>query len=279
LPEGGVVVEIIAELGINHRGTPHIAKSLIDVAKAAGCDYVKFQKRDIDSVYTQEELAKPRKSPWGTTTRDQKQGLEFSYQDYVELDEYCQKRGIPWFLSCWDWHSVDLMSIFDMPFLKVPSALITNFEFLNVVRETTYPVIISTGMSTPKEIDNAIAYLGKQRIHCILACTSTYPTAPEEINAKYVLTLKQLYPWAKIGFSNHYPGLMAMQLAVAYGAEVLETHITLDRTMKGSDQSASIEPQGLHELRKRIDLIEKMRGDGIKKVYDSEIPILEKLRR
>lgn len=272
------MVEVIAELGINHRGALHIARRLIDVAKAAGCSYVKFQKRDINLVYSQAELAKPRKSPWGTTTREQKQGLEFSHHEYEQIDHYCKKKEIPWFASCWDHRSVDFVQRFKTPFIKIPSALITNMDLLKEVKETGTPVIISTGGSTPYLINSAVNYLGDQ-IYCIMACTSTYPTDPEEVNARHVLTLKDRYPWTKIGFSNHYPGLMAMQLAVAYGADMIETHITLDRTMRGSDQAASIEPQGLHELKKRIELIEKMRGDGIKRVYDSEVPIMEKLRR
>jgi N-acetylneuraminate synthase len=274
------MTEIIVELGINHRGDLDIAKKLINVAVAARCDYVKFQKRTIDLVYSQQELDRPRKSPWGTTTREQKEGLEFSLQDYREIDDYCKEKEIPWFASFWDTESVKLMhENFKMPFAKIPSAAITDFELIETIRDTDLPVILSTGMSTPSEIQMAVEILGKHQIFCIMACTATYPTVPEEINAKYVNTLKELYPWAIIGFSNHYPGLMAMQLAVAYGAEILELHLTLDRTMKGSDQAASIEPQGLHELTKRIDLIEKMMGDGVKRVYDSEQPILEKLRK
>jgi len=255
-----------------------IAKKLIDVAVAAKCDYVKFQKRTIDLVYSQQELAKPRKSPWGTTTREQKEGLEFYYHDYEQIDRYCKQKNIQWFCSFWDYRSLDLMYQFYMPFIKVPSAKILQWDLLDEIKEKGAPVIISTGMSTPDEIDKAINYLGKDRIYCIMACTATYPSQPEEQNLRYILTLKELYPWAKIGFSNHYPGLQAMVSAATLGAEMLEFHLTLDRSMRGSDQSASIEPQGAHELRKRVDLIEKMMGDGVKRVYDSEKPILEKLR-
>tara|TARA_Y100000034_G_scaffold108847_1_gene139535 strand:+ start:918 stop:1748 length:831 start_codon:yes stop_codon:yes gene_type:complete len=276
------MVEVIAELGINANGDLGIAKKLIDVAAAAGCDYVKLQKRDIDLVYSREELSKPRESQWGTTTRAQKEGLEFDLYQYQEIDEYCKEKGIKWFLSFWDHKSVKLMTQghFEFPFVKVPSALITNMELLEAIKKADLPVIVSTGMSDLDEIDVAVdGVLGPQRVYCVMACTSTYPTVPEEINAKCILSLKKLYPWAKIGFSNHYPGLMAMLLAVAYGAEVIEMHITLDRTLPGSDQAASIEPQGLFELVNRIKLIEQMKGDGIKMVFDSEVPILDKLRR
>lgn len=279
------MVEIVAEIGINANGSIEIAKKMIDVAYSAGCDYVKFQKREIESVYSREELDKPRESPWGTTTREQKYGLEFDYPQYWEIDEYCKQKGIKWFVSFWDVNSARIMHQkgFRFPYIKIPSALLTNvpllIEIKEIVKKTDCRVILSTGMSSTKDIDNAIIYLGPY-IECIMACTSTYPTKPEEINAKNVLTLREQYPHcSKIGFSNHYPGLMAMLLAVAYGADMIETHITLDRTMYGSDQAASIEPQGMFELRKRIDLIEKMKGDGIKKIYESEIPIMEKLRR
>ena len=271
------MVEVIAELGINHNGDLEIAKKLIDVAYSAGCDYVKFQKRTVELVYSKEELDRERYSPWGTTTREQKYGLEFDEQ-YYAIDQYCSDK-IPWFASPWDIRSVEFLTQWNVPFMKIPSALITNEEILEYCRVSRHQIILSTGMSTYKEINHAIEILGQEKIYAILHCTSTYPTAPEEINAKCILTLKERYPWTKIGFSNHYPGLMAMLLAVAYGAEMIEMHITLDRTMYGSDQAASIEPQGLFALTQRINLIERMKGDGIKKVYSSEEPILAKLRR
>lgn len=275
------MVEVIVELGINFNGDMDIAKKMIDVAYSAGAHYVKFQKRDIDVVYTPEELRKPRESQWGTRTRDQKEGLELDLYQYMEIDEYC-KGKIKWFISPWDYKSVKLMTQghFEMPFLKIPSALITNFELLEEIKCHDIMVIVSSGMSTLKQLDDAVHFLGPQRIHCIMHCTSTYPTIPEEINAKCIHTLRERYPWCpKIGFSNHYPGLMAMVLAAAYGAEMIEFHLTLDRTMYGSDQAASIEPQGLFALMQRIKLIEQMKGDGIKKIYESEEPILAKLRR
>ncbi len=273
------MVEVILEQGINHGGDLCIAKKLIDVASAAGCHYVKMQKRTIDLVYSKEELDKPRESQWGTTTRQQKEGLEFSFDDYEKIDIYCKSKGIKWFASPWDVVSLDMMADFNIPFIKIPSALITNKELLESCKTYTIPVILSTGMSTLEMIDKAIDILGKDRIYCIMACTSTYPTKPEESNVRCVTTLKERYPWTKIGFSNHYPGLMSMIIAYVLGAEMLEFHGTLDRSMVGSDQASSIEPKGVFELMERIKLIEKMQGDGIKKIFGSELEIMRKLRR
>jgi len=271
------MVEVVCEIGINANGDLAIAKKLIDVAASAGCNFVKFQKRTIDLVYSKEELDKPRESPWGTTTREQKLGLEFE-DEYLDIDEYC-KGKIKWFASPWDVEAAHFLSVFETPFIKIPSALITNHELLKSCRMFSQKIILSTGMSTLEDVDEAIDILGEGCIYCIMHCTSTYPTSPQEINARCIKTLKERYPWAKIGFSNHYPGLMAMVLAAAYGAEMLEFHITLDRTFPGSDQAASIEPQGVFKLMEYLKLIEWMNGDGIKTVYKSELPILAKLRR
>lgn len=273
------MVEIIYECGINHNGNLCTAKKMIDIASTAGCHYVKFQKRTIDLVYSKEELDKPRESPWGTTTRDQKQGLEFNHLDYIEIDSYCHQKGIRWFASPWDIKSLEFLLQFDCPFIKIPSALLTNRELLEATRDSCREVILSTGMSDLTMLNDAIDILGSDRIQAILHCTSTYPTNPEESNVKCVTSLKELYPWAKIGFSNHYPGLMSMIMAVSLGAEMIEFHGTLDRTSYGSDQAASIEPRGVFELMERIRLIEKMKGDGIKRIYDSELPIMAKLRK
>lgn len=273
------MVDVIYELGINHNGDLKLAKKMIDVAHAAGCRYVKFQKRNVDLVYSKEELDTPRESPWGKTTREQKLGLEFNFDDYKEIDAYCKEK-VKWFASPWDLDSVAFLTQFrDTPYIKVPSALITNGPFLEACRSTGKPVILSTGMSTPIIIDNAISTVGEKNVHCIMHCTSTYPTDPAEINMKYISVLKEKYPWAKIGFSNHYPGLTAMEGAVFYGAEVLEFHGTLDRAMYGSDQAASIEPRGVFELMERLYIIEQMIGNGFKGIFDREMPILAKLRR
>ena len=273
------MVEVVAEIGINHSGSLDIVKKLIDVVSSAGISYIKMQKRTIDLVYTKEELDKPRESPWGETIRAQKEGLEFSTSQYQEIDSYCKERNIKWFASPWDVESASFLGTFDIPFIKIPSALITNFELLDICKQIRKPIILSTGMSTIEMIDKAVGFMGRNQIYCIMACTSTYPTKPEESNVKCISTFKERYPWAKIGFSNHYPGLMSMLMAVILEAEVIETHVTLDRSMYGSDQSASISPKGIYELMERIQLIEKMKGDGIKKIYDSELPILAKLRR
>jgi len=266
-------------LTINHGGDLCIAKKLIDVASAAGCHYIKFQKRTISLVYSKEELDKPRESQWGITVREQKEGLEFNKYDYYELAFYCKQKGIKWFASSWDVLSLDMMVDFNIPFIKIPSALITNRELLEACKIYTIPVILSSGMSTLEMVDEAIDILGKDRVHCIMACTSTYPTKPEESNVKCITTLKERYPWTKIGFSNHYPGLMSMIMAYVLGAEMLEFHGTLDRSMLGSDQASSIEPKGVFELMERLRLIEKMQGDGIKKIFESEKLIMQKLRR
>jgi N-acetylneuraminate synthase len=271
------MIKVTAEIGINANGDLAIAKKLIDIATSAGCDYVKFQKRDIDSCYTKYQLDMPRESVWGMTTREQKHGIEFDVSDYVVIDDYCAGK-IGWFVSPWDVISIDVMDQFQTPFIKIPSARILDYEYLHAIERLKTPVILSTGMSTLEEIDNAVVTIGKKRIQYILHCTSTYPTKPEEININCIHTLKEIYPDIKIGFSNHYPGLNAMEGAVWHGAEMIEFHITLDRTMYGSDQPASIEPRGLFEFMAKLKLTQQMMGDGKKRIYDSELPILQKLR-
>ena len=274
------MTEIIAEIGINHNGNIEIAKKLIDVAHASGCNYVKFQKRNIDLVYSKAELDTPRESPWGTTTRDQKYGLEFFRDHYQIIDSYCHRKGIWWFASPWDEDSVLFLNQFkDCQFIKIPSALITNDSILEESRDTGKPIILSTGMSTLDMVDHAIDVVGKDKIYCIMHCTSTYPSKPEELNLRCITTLREKYPWAKIGFSNHNPGIIFMPIAVALGAEMIEFHITLDRSIYGSDQSASIEPEGTFKLVKHIRNVGLAMGDGVKKIYDSEIPIIKKLRK
>ena len=271
-------VELIYEVGINANGDLALAKKLIDVAYSAGCQYVKFQKRNIDLVYTKEELDKPRESQWGTTTREQKEGLEFSFDEYVEIKKYC-KGKIGWFASPWDLESLTQLYALGSEYIKIPSALITNETLLHQCKLHNTPVILSTGMSTMAMIDRAVKILGKDKIYCIMACTSTYPSKPEELNLNFIKTLKEVYPWAKIGFSNHSPGVIYMAIAVALGAEVIEFHGTLDRSLPGSDQASSIEPEGVYKLSKWVKGIELAMGDGVKKIYDSELPIMAKLRR
>tara|TARA_Y100000310_G_scaffold274648_1_gene290758 strand:+ start:705 stop:1550 length:846 start_codon:yes stop_codon:yes gene_type:complete len=267
---------IIAEIGINHNGDIDLAKELILKSKISGCNAVKFQKRDIDTVYTEDELNIPRESPFGTTTREQKEGIEFNIGQYKELELYSKENGLDFIVSCWDLISLDSVEKnIDVKYHKVASAMATDKQFLQKLNETKKPVILSVGMCTQEEIDRALYILNN--VEYILACTSTYPTVAEEINLKYVLTLQSLYPDIKIGFSNHYNGLDACVGAIAFGAECVEFHITKDRTMYGSDQPASIQHSDV--LVESIRKMELMVGDGIKKVYDSEVPIAAKLRK
>jgi N-acetylneuraminate synthase len=280
------MVEFVAEIGINHNGDIDLAERLIDVAVASGCNYVKFQKRTIDLTYTKEELDAPRESPWGKTNRDQKYGLEFEGREYDVLDAYIKNR-IGWFASPWDEPSIDfLLSYINCCFIKVPSARITDEPYLHYLAKRLTEnglrkrkAILSTGMSTYDDLDNAVRILGAQNIHSILHCTSTYPSKSDELNLRCIGTLRELYPEIPVGFSNHHPGLIYMPVAVGLGAEMLEFHVTMDRSMYGSDQASSIEPEGVHKLVKWVRGVEQSLGDGVKRVYDSELPIIKKLRR
>jgi N-acetylneuraminate synthase len=273
------MVQLVYEVGINASGSLDTAFKMIDIARASGCQYVKFQKRYIPLVYTREELDTPRVSPWGTTTEQQKKGLEFETNDYRQISEYCKRQGIEWFASAWDVKSASLMGNgYDTCFQKIPSALITNRPLLEITRSINKPVIISTGMSTPAEIKACVDFLGDQ-IEYILHCTSTYPSKPEEQNLNMIRTLKMEYPKYKIGFSNHSPGLIFMVAAMSLGAEMIEFHGCLSRADYGSDQAASIEPEGVFKLGKYAKAFDVALGDGKKRVYPSEEPIIRKLRR
>ncbi len=269
-------IYIIAEIGINHNGDITLAKDLILKAKNSGCHAVKFQKRDIESVYTKEELDSFRESPWGKTNRQQKEGLELSIDEYKDLFYFTKNLELDFGVSCWDLKSLDLIeNNIKVDFHKIASALLTNKEFLLSLNNTGKEIIISTGMSTEEEIDKAVKNL--KNIKYILACTSTYPSKAEELNIKYITTLKNKYPDIKIGFSNHYNGHDACVIATALGAECIEFHITKDRTMYGSDQAASIENSD-----SLVDAINKsyiMTGDGVKIIYETEKPIMKKLRK
>jgi N-acetylneuraminate synthase len=267
---------IIAEIGINHNGDMKIAKELIDTAKTEGCDAVKFQKRTIEEVYTAKELDAPRESPWGTTNRQQKEGLEFSMEEYKELEAYSKALGLDFIVSCWGLNSLKEVEVnLNVSHHKIASAMLTDRAFLEALNATGKPIIVSTGMSSQEEVSKAMAIL--ENVDSILACTSTYPTKAEEINLSYIDVLKAEYPKLKVGFSNHYSGLVACFGAVARGAEIIEFHITKDRTMYGSDQAASIE--NVHQLVKGIRALEEMVGDGVKVVYEDEKPIASKLRK
>lgn len=268
---------VVAEIGINHNGDVECAKQLISVAVAAGCDAVKFQKRTVDVVYTPEELARPRENPFGETNGDLKHGLEFGRTEYQAIDTHCREQGIPWFASCWDEDAVDFIEEFQPPCYKIASASLTDDDLLRHHRRTGRPIILSTGMSTLDEIDHAVEVLGRQHL-VILHCTSTYPAKPEELNLRAIVSLRQRYD-VPVGYSGHEVGLSTTEAAAALGACVVERHITLDRAMWGSDQAASVEPHGFARLVRDIRVIERALGDGVKRVYPSERPILAKLRR
>ena len=273
----GEPVFIIAEIGINHNGSLVTAKKLINIAHLFGCDAVKFQKRTVDKVYTKEELMMPRQSVFGDTNGDLKYGLEFGYGEYKEIDRYCRELGILWFASAWDVESVDFLENFGVCAHKISSACITDIELLNHIKKTNKPVLVSTGMSTMDEIENALSILGTDNT-ILLHCTSTYPTQNNEINLKVIPLLKEKFD-CPVGYSGHEKGIVPSTIAVVMGACTVERHITLDRTMWGSDQAASLEPEGLRKLVRDIRNVKDFMGDGIKKVYESELPIKKKLRR
>ncbi|MGB9233646.1 MAG: N-acetylneuraminate synthase family protein [Terriglobales bacterium] len=268
---------VVAEIGINHNGDIDLAKKLINVALGADCDAVKFQKRTIDVVYSPEELAKPRESPFGTTNGDLKRGLEFELEEYEEIDRYCREVKIDWFASCWDEASVDFIAQFQVPCFKIASASITDDNLLRHTRAVGRPIILSTGMSTIEQIDHAVDILGKKDLIILHAC-STYPAYYEELNLKVIDVLRVRYG-VPVGYSGHETGLPSSVAAAVLGASMVERHITLDRSMWGSDHAASLEPNGITRLVRDIRLIEKSMGDGVKRVLEREQPIIKKLRR
>ncbi len=267
----------LAEIGINHNGDPRLAEKLIDVASLAGCEAVKFQKRTIEVVYTPEELARPRKSPFGDTNGDLKRGLEFGQVDYQRIDAYCRNKSIAWTASCWDEASVDFIDQFDPPFYKIASASLTDDALLRHTRAKGRPIVLSTGMSTLDQIDHAVDVLGKEHL-VLLHCCSTYPAPYEELNLRVIPMLRQRYG-VPIGYSGHETGIASSVAAAALGACVVERHVTLDRAMWGSDHSASLEPNGIMRVVRDIRLVEEALGDGVKSVLPSEIPVMQKLRR
>jgi len=254
-----------------------IAKKLIDVAAAAGCNAVKFQKRTVDVVYTPEELDRPRESPFGTTNGELKHGLEFGFDEYAEIDQYCLKNDIVWFASCWDEESVDFAARFDVPCFKIASASLTDDELLKHTRSKDKPIILSTGMSNLDQIDHAVRVLGKKDLVLMHSC-STYPAYYEELNLRIIPVLRQQF-CVPVGYSGHETGIPSSVAAVAIGACSIERHITLDRSMWGSDQAASLEPGGLTRLMRDIRLVETSMGDGVKRVLEREVPVMQKLRR
>lgn len=268
----------VAEVGINHNGDMDICKELIDVAADTGCDAVKFQKRDIDQVYTQDFLDSPRESPWGKTQRAQKEGLEFSRQQYEEIASHCASKDIEWYASAWDTNSQSFLRLFDCKFNKIASAMIVHHDLLRMVAEEGKHTFISTGMSTYNDIQKAVdifrdAGCSFELMHTI----STYPMLDEDANLRLINTLRARYK-CDVGYSGHEVGLAISYAAAAMGITSLERHITLDRAMYGSDQSASIEPSGLRQLVGAVRKIEKAMGNGEKRVIGAEVPIAKKLR-
>ncbi len=268
---------IVAEIGINHNGSVKLAKKMIDEAVTAGCDAVKFQKRTVTKVYTPEELDVYRPNYYGSTNRDLKLGLELGYDEYCEIDKYCKSKDIMWFASCWDTDSVDFIEQFDVPCHKVASAMLTNDEFLLKLKSLGKPVLLSTGMSTMDEIRHAVNLLGEENL-ILYHCTSTYPTEHNEINLRVIEKFRKEFN-CPVGYSGHEKGLLPSILSVELGANSVERHITTDRTLWGSDQAASLEPEGLRRLVRDIREVETVLGDGIKVVYDSELPVKKKLRK
>jgi len=269
---------IIAEIGINHNGDISICKELIDVAEDAGCDAVKLQKRDINQVYTQEMLNSFRESPWGTTQREQKEGLEFSVDQYTEIDQYCKNKGIEWFASAWDINSQKFLKQFDCKYNKIASAMIVHKDLLKMVADEKKHTFISTGMTNYEDIQTAIDIFKQAECPFELMHTiSTYPMKDEDANLNMIHTLRDKFK-CDVGYSGHEVGLAVSYAAAALGISSLERHITLDRSMYGSDQSASVEPSGFKQLVGAVRKIELAMGNGIKKNIEAEAPIAKKLR-
>ncbi|MFX1534858.1 MAG: N-acetylneuraminate synthase family protein [Promethearchaeota archaeon] len=271
-------VFFVAEIGINHNGSIEVAKELIDLASFCKCDAVKFQKRTPDLCVPENQKNMYRDTPWGRLTYlEYKKRMEFNEQQYKVIDDYCKEKDIIWFASPWDLPSVDFLEGFKVPCYKIPSPILTNKKLLEKVRDTNKPVMLSTGMSTISEIDKAVSILDDVPL-VIMHCNSSYPTENSELNLRVVETYKRRYPNHILGYSGHEKGYTASLVAAVLGARVIERHITLDRTMWGSDQSASLELSGLLRLTRDLSLLPLWLGNGEKRVYNSEIPIKEKLR-
>lgn len=276
LPTGRIFV--IAEIGINHNGNLDIARQLMDLAKSAGCDAVKFQKRTIDIVYNSEILDTPRESPWGTTTREQKIGLEFNEGHYDEIDSYSRLIGLPWFASAWDIPAQHFLRRYDLPFNKIASAMLTHLEFLREVAIEKKLTFVSTGMATEKDVDLAVQIFREVNCPIVLMHTvSVYPCQEELLNLRCIRTLGERYG-VPVGYSGHESTVAPSLVAAVMGAVAIERHITLDRAMYGSDQAASLAPRGLHELVSELRRFPLMLGDGIKKYAPGEDVVAKKLR-
>lgn len=269
---------IIAEIGINHNGDIEIAKKLIGMAKEAGCDAVKFQKRTVDIVYSKEFLDSPRESPWGTTQRAQKEALELGREGYDIIDDYCRQNGIDWFASAWDVESLKFLRKYNLKYNKVASVVLTNYPLVNLIAEERKHTFISTGMSDCNVIDNVVDIFKKKECpFTLMQCVSTYPTPEENLNLLCINTLRERYG-CDVGYSGHEISPHPSIIAAALGAIAIERHITLDRTMYGSDQTASLEIRGLEILVKNSKSVPIWLGDGIKRISEAEIAIAKKLR-
>jgi N-acetylneuraminate synthase len=269
---------VIGEIGINHNGDIEIAKKLIDVAEASGCNAVKFQKRTPELCVPMAQRSQMRDTPWGYITyMEYREKTEFGQTEYAEIDRHCREVGIAWFASCWDEPSVDFMQRFNIPCFKIASATLTDDNLLKHTRATGKPIVLSTGMSTLAEIDHAVEILGTKDL-ILLHAVSTYPAHYNELNLRAIQTLRDRYK-VPVGYSGHETGIASTVAAVALEACAVERHITLDRAMWGSDHAASLEPSGLTRLVRDIRLVESSLGDGEKKVIDRELPIIARLRR
>ena len=272
-------VYLIAEIGINHNGSLDLAQKMIEAAAEAGFSAVKFQKRSPELCVPRDQWDIERDTPWGRMTYlEYRYKVEFGFAEYAEIDRLCRHLGIDWLASCWDEPSVDFIEQFDPPFYKAASASLTDHALLDKMKSTGKPLMISTGMSTLREITEAVEAIGTDRL-LIAHSTSAYPCAPEELNLRMLASLREMFPGTPIGYSGHETGLATTVAAVALGACFVERHVTLDRAMWGSDQAASVEPTGMHRLVKDIRAVELALGDGIKRVYASEMGARKKLRR
>ena len=272
-------IYIIAEIGINHNGSMSICKELIDLAVGCKCDAVKFQKRDLDQVYTQDFLNSPRESQWGNTQREQKFGLEFGLDEYREIDRYCKEKGIEWYASAWDLNSQQFLQQFNCKYNKVASAMIVYEDLLRMIAKEGKHTFISTGMTTYDDIQKAVDIFREEKCSFELMHTvSTYPMKNENANLNMIKTLRDKYQ-CDVGYSGHEAGVAISNASAAMGITSLERHITLDRLMYGSDQMASLEPNGLRNLVGAIRITEKAMGDGVKRVIEDEIPIAKNLRQ
>lgn len=269
---------IVGEIGINHNGDLSIAKDLIKTSKETGCDAVKFQKRSIDLVYSKEILDALRESPWGTTQREQKEGLEFGFEEYQEIDRYCKELEIEWFASAWDTESQKFLRQFNCNYNKVASAMIVYEALLKEISSEKKHTFISTGMSKMSDIERAVEIF--KQANCpfeLMHTVSTYPMKDENANLNMIKTLRETFK-CDVGYSGHEVGLAISYAAAALGITSLERHITLDRSMYGSDQSASVEPAGLRLMVGAVRKIEQAMGDGVKRIIEAEVPVARKLR-